>query len=65
MEVTAKMKWKLHHMDVKTTFLNEVIGEEVYIDHPQGFEVKYRNTHVCKLSKVMYGLKKAPRDGMG
>jgi hypothetical protein len=30
--VAAKMKWKLHQMDVKTVFLNGVIKEEVYIE---------------------------------
>jgi hypothetical protein len=45
--LAAKMKWKLHHMDVKTTFLNGVIEEEVYIEQPQGFEVGDRKTHVC------------------
>jgi hypothetical protein len=30
--LVAKMKWKLHHMDVKTTFLNGVIEDEVYIE---------------------------------
>ena len=34
----AKNKWKLHQMDVKTTFLNVLIEEEVYIEQPQGFE---------------------------
>ena len=45
-------------MDVKTTFLNRVIKEEVYIVQPQGFEVHGRESHVCKLlKKSLYGLK--------
>jgi hypothetical protein len=31
MALAAKMKWKLHQMDVKTTFLNGVFEEEVSI----------------------------------
>jgi hypothetical protein len=65
MALAAKMKWKLHQMDVKTTFLNGVIEEEVYIEQPQGFEVEDRKTHVCKLKKAMYGLKQAPRASYG
>ena len=48
-------------MDIKTTFLNGVIEEEVYIEQPQGFEVEDRVTHVCKLKKALYGLKQDPR----
>jgi hypothetical protein len=59
--LAAKMKWKLHQMDVKTTFLNGGIEEEVYIEQPQGFEVEYIKTHVFRLKKAMYGLKQAPR----
>jgi hypothetical protein len=63
--LAAKMKWKLHQMDVKTTFLNGVIEEEVYIEQPQGFEVEDRKTHVCKLKKSLYGLKQGPRAWYG
>jgi hypothetical protein len=63
--LTTKMKWKLHQMDVKTTFLNGVIEEEVYIEQPQGFEFEDRKTRVCRLKKYLYGLKKAPRAWYG
>ena len=63
--LTAKMKWKLHQMDVKTTFLNGVIEEEVYIEQPQGFEFEYRKTRVCRLKMDLYGLKQAPRAWYG
>ena len=29
--LAAVMKWKIYQMDVKTTFLNGVVGEEVYV----------------------------------
>ena len=32
------MKWKRHKMDVKTTFLNGVVEEEVDVEQPLGFE---------------------------
>jgi hypothetical protein len=63
--LAANIKWKLHQMDVKTTFLNGVIEEEVYIEKPQGFEVKDMKSHVCKLKKSLYGLKQAPRSWYG
>jgi hypothetical protein len=37
----------------------------VYIEQPQGFEVKDRKTHVCKLKKALYRLTKAPRAWYG
>jgi hypothetical protein len=48
-------------MDVKSTFLNGIIEEEVYIEHPEGFEVQGRDSHVCILKRDLYGLKKDPK----
>jgi len=45
----ATMGWNIHQMDVKTTFLNGTIDEEVYIEQPQGFKVHNRDTHICSL----------------
>ena len=59
------MKWKLHQMDVKATFLNGDIEEEVYIEQPLGFESHDKETHVCRLKKALYGLKQAPRAWYG
>ena len=33
-------------MDVNTTFLNGVVKELVYVEHPLGFETHDRKTHV-------------------
>jgi hypothetical protein len=35
MSLTSFMGWRIHQMDVKTTFLNGIIEEEVYIEQPQ------------------------------
>jgi hypothetical protein len=59
--IAAEMGWKMHQMDVKTTFLNGLIEEEVYIEKPLGFEMQGRESHVCKLKKELYGMKQAPR----
>ena len=48
-------------MDVKTSFLNEVIKEEVFIEQPEGFEVESRESHLYRLHRALYGLKQAPR----
>jgi hypothetical protein len=49
-------------MDVKSSFLNGLLEEEVYVDQPLGFEFKEHPTKVYQLKKSLYGLKKVPRD---
>ncbi|CAM8934540.1 unnamed protein product [Rhodiola kirilowii] len=47
-------------MDVKTTFLNGDLKEEIYMKQPEGFVVTGQEHKVCKLVKSLYGLKQAP-----
>jgi hypothetical protein len=47
-------------MDVKTTFLNGKIEQEVFVEQPDGFILHNKRTHVWKLRNALYGLKQAP-----
>nr|GEW28480.1 retrovirus-related Pol polyprotein from transposon TNT 1-94 [Tanacetum cinerariifolium] len=49
----------IYQMDVKTTFLNGELKEEVYVSQPEGFVNPDNPTHVYRLKKALYGLKQA------
>nr|GEW70696.1 hypothetical protein [Tanacetum cinerariifolium] len=51
----------VYQMDVKTTFLNGNLREEVYVSQPNRFVDQDNPNHVYKLKKALYGLKQAPR----
>ena len=48
-------------MDVKTTFLNGKLEEDVYMTQPEGFVTPENAPKVCKLQRSIYRLKQASR----
>ena len=48
-------------MDVKSTFFNGFIYEEIHVKQPPNFDNETFSDHVFKLSKALYGLKQALR----
>jgi hypothetical protein len=53
--------WEVHHMDVKSAFLNGDLQEVVYVHRPPGFQNSEKASKVLRLNKALYGLKQAPR----
>ncbi|KAL6350236.1 hypothetical protein AAG906_004181 [Vitis piasezkii] len=59
----TRLSWllKASSMDVKTTFLNGDLSEEVYMSQPEGFKENGKENMVCRLKRSIYGLKQASR----
>ncbi|GKA76945.1 retrovirus-related pol polyprotein from transposon TNT 1-94 [Tanacetum coccineum] len=57
----AHKSFPIYQMDVKTTFLNGPLKEEVYVAQPDGFVDPNHPKKVYRLRKALYGLKQAPR----
>lgn len=64
MQLTAQYNLELHQMDVKTAYLHAPIDCEIYMEQPEGFEMKSKTGEklVCKLNKSLYGLKQSGRN---
>ena len=61
MAIVAHFNLEWRQMDVRTTFLNEDLVEDVYMSQPIGFEEVGKEHMVCKHQKSIYGLKQASR----
>jgi hypothetical protein len=61
LSIVAENNWLVYQMDVKSTFLNEHLEEEVYVEQPHGYELPGQENNVYRLKKTLYGLKKSPR----
>jgi hypothetical protein len=58
--LTAQKGWRVHHMDVKSVFLNGDLKEEVYVHQLPGFAIPGKESKVLCLRKALYGLRQAP-----
>jgi hypothetical protein len=55
--LATQIDWKLHHVDIKSAYLNATLDEEVYMTPSRGVLKPNKQGKVCKLKKVLYGLK--------
>jgi len=58
--LTVQFGLTANHVDVKCTFLNSVMKEDVYMKLPTGFKIDGKE--YCKVLKSIYGLKQAAHD---
>ena len=50
LSIAAQNKWNIHQMDVKSTFLNGILKEEVYIEQLLGF-IKKESENIVIISR--------------
>jgi hypothetical protein len=50
---SSYQKIKVYQMDVKSSFLNGNLEEEVYIEQLEGFQLTNKGDYVCKLKKAL------------
>ena len=49
--------WHVHHLNVKSAFLNDKLAETVFVRQPPGFTVKGEEHMVLRLRKALYELR--------
>jgi len=59
--IAAHFDYEIWQMDVKTTFLNGNLTEDVYMMQPEGFVDPTNAGKICQLRKSIYRLKQASR----
>lgn len=59
--LAASKGWNVYQLDVKSAFLHGELKEAMFIEQPQGYEIKGEEDKVYRLKKALYGLKQAPR----
>lgn len=60
MALAAKNECDIHHLDVKSAFLNGDLQKTVYVSQPEGFIKPGKEHLIYRLVKVLYGQRQAP-----
>lgn len=60
--LAGTMGWDIHHMDVKSAYLNSHLEEKVYMHQPLGHIAKGHEHLVCELHQSLYGFKQSARN---
>ena len=58
--LAVKNDWEIQQMDIKGTYLNGDLKEEIYMNQPEGFDDG--TSHLCHLIKTIYGLKQSSQE---
>ena len=55
--IAVVKRWELRQLDVKNAFLHGHLSAPIYMQQPPGYVDPACPTHVCQLSRALYGLK--------
>ena len=61
LSIASYYDYEIRQMDVKTTFLNDYLEENIYMMQLDDFITEGQEHMVCKLHESIYGLKEASR----
>ena len=57
LSIATSMDLEVEQLNVKMAFLHGDLEEEIYMHQPKGFIKKGKENMVCRLKKILYGLK--------
>ena len=60
LQIAVQYDLLIHHMDVKSAYINTTLDCVIYVELPEGFKSKNGN-NVWKHKKSLYGLKQSVR----
>ena len=60
LSIATKNQWLVYQIDIKYSFLNGILEEEVYVGHLPRYTIEGHEHKVFNLKKTLYALKQPP-----